>query len=56
MSMGRNTTPLWVDEEIIDREKRKKGLDTNVRINDLQSENEKLKSRIKELEDGLRRN
>ena len=54
--MGSNTTPPWVDEEIIDREKRKKkDSDTNVQIKDLHSENEKLKSRIIELEDELRR-
>ena len=57
MGMGSNTTPPWVDEEIIDREKRKKkDLDINAQIKDLQSENEELKKRIKELEDELRQN
>ena len=55
--MGSNTTPPWVDEEIIEREKRKKkDLDINAQIKDLQSENEELKKRIKELEDELRQN
>lgn len=57
MGMGSNTTPPWVDEKIIDREKRKKkDLDINAQIKDLQSENEEPKKRIKELEDELRRN
>lgn len=54
MGMGSNTTPPWVDEEIIDREKRKKkDLDVISQLKNLQSDNEELKKRIKELEDDL---
>ncbi len=54
--MGSNTTPPWVDEEIIDKEKKKKiDLDNIVKINNLQKENEKLKKQIKHLEDELKR-
>jgi hypothetical protein len=56
MGMGSNTTPPWVDEEIIDREKKKRlELDNIVKIKNLQTENESLKIRIKQLEDELRR-
>ena len=54
--MGSNTTPPWVDEEIVDKEKKKKiDLDNIVKINNLQKENEKLKKQIKHLEDELKR-
>ena len=56
MGMGSNTTPPWVDEEIIDKEKKKKiDLDNIVKINNLQKENEKLKKQIKQLKDELKR-
>ena len=43
MGMGSNTTPPWVDEEIIDREKRKKkDLDVISQLKNLQSDNVKL--------------
>jgi len=51
MGIGSNITLPWVDEEIIDREKRKKkDLDVNSQLKNLQSDNVKLKKRIKELE------
>jgi len=54
MGIGSNTTPPWVDEEIIDKEKKKKiDLDNIVKINNLQKENEKLKKQIKQLKDEL---
>ena len=54
MGMGSNTTPPWVDEEIIDRETRKKkDLDVISQLKNLQLDNEELKKRIKELEDEL---
>lgn len=54
MGMGSNTTPPWVDEEIIDRETRKKkDLDVISQLKNLQLDNEELKKRIKELEDDL---
>jgi len=40
---------------LTEKKERKKDSDTNVQIKDLQSENEKLKNRIIELEDELRR-
>ena len=57
MGMGSNTTPPWVDEEIIDREKRKKkDLDVISQLKNLQSDNVKLKKRIKKLEYELSQN
>ena len=57
MGMGSNTTLPWVAEEIIDREKRKKkDLDVNSQLKNLQSDNVKLKKRIKELEYELSQN
>ena len=55
--MGSNTTPPWVGEEIIDREKRKKkDLDVISQLKNLQSDNVKFKKRIKELEYELSQN
>ena len=57
MDMVSNTTPPWVDEEIIDREKRKKkDLDVISQLKNLQSDNVKLTKRIKELEYELSQN
>jgi len=57
MGMGSNTTPPWVDEEIIDTEKRKKkDLDVISQLKNLQSDNVKLKKRIKKLEYELSHN
>ena len=57
MGMGSNTTPPWVDEEIIDREKRKKkDLDVISQLKNLHSDNVKLKKRIKKLEYELSQN
>ncbi len=57
MGMGSNTTPPWVDEEIIDREKRKKkDLAAISQIKDLELENKELKKKIKELESELSQN
>ena len=57
MGMGSNTTPPWVDEEIIDREKRKKkDLAAISQIKALQLENKELKKKIKELESELSQN
>ena len=57
MGMGNNTTPPWVDEEIIDREKRKKkDMDVISQLKNLQSDNVKLKKRIKKLEYELSQN
>lgn len=56
MGMGSNTTPPWVDEEIIDREKKKRiDLENSTIIKNLRTENESLKKRIKQLEDKLKR-
>jgi len=57
MGMGSNTTPPWVDEDIIDTEKRKKkDLDVISQLKNLQSDNVKLKKRIKKLEYELSHN
>ncbi|MCW3998286.1 MAG: hypothetical protein NWF10_06935 [Candidatus Bathyarchaeota archaeon] len=56
MGMGSNTTPPWVDEEIIDRKKKKRiDLENSTIIKNLRIENESLKKRIKQLEDKLKR-
>jgi hypothetical protein len=56
MGMGSNTTPTWVDEEIIDRKKKKRiDLENSTIIKNLRTENESLKKRIKQLEDKLKR-
>ena len=52
--MGSNTTPPWVDEKIIDKEKKNKiDQEKATRISRLEIENEKLKKRIKQLEEEL---
>lgn len=52
--MGSNTTPPWVDEELIDKDKKKKiELENIKKIKNLQIENESLKNRVKQLEDEL---
>lgn len=54
MGMGSNTTPPWVDEKTIDEEKKNKiDLEKIARISILEIENEKLKKRIKQLEEEL---
>ena len=54
--MGSNTTPPCVDEELIDKEKKKKNeLENFKKIRNLQIENELLKKRVKKLEDELRK-
>ena len=56
MGMGSNTTPPWVDEEIIDSEKKnKREHETFMKINNLQKENEMLKKQIKLLKDELKK-
>ena len=56
MGMGSNTTPPWVDKELIDTEKKKKiELENIKKIKNLQIENELLKKRVKQLEDELRK-
>lgn len=54
MGWGSAGTPPWVDEKAIDEEKRKrKATSDAAKIEVLQEENEKLKKRIKQLEDEL---
>ncbi|HLC00026.1 MAG TPA: hypothetical protein VJL33_01720 [Candidatus Bathyarchaeia archaeon] len=56
MGYGSAGTPPWVDEEKIDREKKKqKTIEAMAEIKALEQENEKLKKRIKQLEDELKR-
>ena len=56
MGMGSNTTPPWVDEELIDEEKKKKKeLEDIKEVKNLQIENESLKKRVKQLEDELKK-
>ena len=56
MGYGSSGTPPWVDEEKIDREKKKqKTIEAMAEIKALEQENEKLKKRIKQLEDELKR-
>jgi hypothetical protein len=46
MGMGSNTTPPWVDEEIIDSEKKnKREHETFMKINNLQKKMKCLKSK-----------
>ena len=54
MGYGSAGTPPWVDEEKIDQEKKKqKTTEAMAEIKALEQENEKLKKRIKQLEDEL---
>jgi len=54
MGMASNTTPPWVDEETIDKEKKRKiDIENIKKIQDLQKENESLKEEIKELKKEL---
>ncbi len=54
MGWGSAGTPPWVDAKNVDEEKkRKKLLDVLVENEALKQENEKLKKRIKQLEDEL---
>ena len=56
MGLGSNTTPPWVDEKIIDKEKKNKIDQKKIaRISSLEIENEKLKNRIKQLEEELKK-
>ena len=56
MGYGSAGTPPWVDEEKIDQEKKKqKTAEAMAEIKALEQENEKLKKRIKQLEDELKR-
>jgi cell division protein FtsB len=56
MGWGSAGTPPWVDEEAIDKEKRKqKAAQDDAKINALEEENEKLKKRVKQLEDELKK-
>ena len=56
MGYGSAGTPPWVDEEKIDREKKKqKTIEAMAEIKALEQEKEKLKKRIKQLEDELKR-
>jgi predicted nucleic acid-binding Zn-ribbon protein len=55
LGWGSSGTPPWVDEEGIDEEKRKqKAAQDAAKIKALEEENEKLKKRIKQLEDELK--
>jgi cell division protein FtsB len=56
MGWGSAGTPPWVDDENIDKEKRRqKAAQDAARIKALEQENEMLKKRIKELEDELKK-
>jgi predicted nucleic acid-binding Zn-ribbon protein len=56
MGWGSSGTPPWVDEEQIDREKRKQKAAKDVaKIKALEEENVTLKKRIKQLEDELKK-
>jgi predicted nucleic acid-binding Zn-ribbon protein len=56
MGWGSSGTPPWVDEEQIDREKRKQEAAQNAtKIKALEKENATLKKRIKQLEDELKK-
>jgi predicted nucleic acid-binding Zn-ribbon protein len=56
MGWGSSGTPPWVDEEQIDREKRKQAAAQNAaKIKALEEENATLKKRIKQLEDELKK-
>jgi predicted RNase H-like nuclease (RuvC/YqgF family) len=56
MGWGSSGTPPWVDEEQIDREKRKQEAAQNAaKIKALEEENAMLKKRIKQLEDELKK-
>lgn len=56
MGWGSAGTPPWVDEEAIDNEKRKqKAAKAAAKIEAMQKENEKLKKRVKQLEDELKK-
>jgi predicted nucleic acid-binding Zn-ribbon protein len=55
LGWGSSGTPPWVDEEGIDEEKRKqKAAQDAAKIKALEEENEKLKKRIKQLEEELK--
>ncbi len=56
MGMGSNKTPLWVDEEIIDREKIKKIWMLFLSLKIYNRTTVKLKKKIKELEYELSQN
>jgi predicted nucleic acid-binding Zn-ribbon protein len=56
MGWGSAGTPPWVDDENIDKEKRKqRAAQDAARIKALEQENEMLKKRIKQLEDELKK-
>jgi predicted nucleic acid-binding Zn-ribbon protein len=56
MGWGSSGTPPWVDEEQIDREKRKQEAARDAaKIKALEEENATLKKRIKQLEDELKK-
>ncbi len=55
MGYGSAGTPPWVDEEKIDEEKKQKKIEAMAEIKALEQENEKLKKRIKQLEDELKK-
>ena len=56
MGWGSSGTPPWVDEEQIDREKRKQEAARDAaKIKALEKENATLKKRIKQLEDELKK-
>jgi predicted nucleic acid-binding Zn-ribbon protein len=56
MGWGSSGTPPWVDEEQIDREKRKQEAARDAaKIKALEEENTTLKKRIKQLEDELKK-
>jgi cell division protein FtsB len=52
MGWGSSGPPPWVDEETI---RKRKAEDDAKKIEALEKENEKLKKRVKELEDELRK-
>ena len=55
MGWGSSGTPPWVDENQIDKEKRKQRASQDAEeIKALEEENEALKKRIKQLEDELK--
>ena len=56
MGYGSAGTPPWVDEEKIDQDKkRQKTTEAMAEIKALEQENEKLKKRIKQLEDEIKK-
>lgn len=56
MGWGSSGTPPWVDAKNLDEEKRKKkAMQDAAKIKALEEENEMLKTRVKQLEDELKK-